>query len=215
MNNQEFRRKEVYRRSLPRRGQSLRYRLDRWPPLQANTPKLPVLHSSFNFILPPESDVRSVLPDGHVISSRHAGGSGSGWIDLPCPLQSLCQRHAPPSHRVELALYADDTAIIDTSRKPTLLVSYLESYLNDLRRWLSKWRIAINVPKSTILIFARAGRRFTQPRPLMLFGEPIQWVDTARYLGGDSRFTTQLVASHRPGQEEDCSNDGCVGSPPE
>ena len=81
--------------SIPRRGQSLRYRLDRWPPLQANAPKLPVLHSPFYFILLPGSDVRSVLPDGHVISSRHVGGSGSGWIDLPCPLQAVCQRHAP------------------------------------------------------------------------------------------------------------------------
>jgi len=32
-----------------------------------------------------------------------------------------------PSRHVELALYADDTAIIATSRKPTQLVSYLES----------------------------------------------------------------------------------------
>jgi len=32
-----------------------------------------------------------------------------------------------PSHHVELALYADDTAVIVTSRKPTLLISYLES----------------------------------------------------------------------------------------
>ena len=40
----------------------------------------------------------------------------------------------PPSHHVDLALYADDTAIIATSRKPTMLVSYLESYLNDLQR---------------------------------------------------------------------------------
>ena len=30
-----------------------------------------------------------------------------------------------PSHHVELALYADDTAVIATSRKSTLLVSYL------------------------------------------------------------------------------------------
>jgi len=37
-----------------------------------------------------------------------------------------------PSHHVELALYADDTANIATSRKPTLFVSYLESYLNQL-----------------------------------------------------------------------------------
>jgi hypothetical protein len=41
-----------------------------------------------------------------------------------------------PSHHVELALYADDTAIKATFRKPTLLVSYLEAYLNDLQRWL-------------------------------------------------------------------------------
>ena len=78
-----------------------------------------------------------------------------------------------PSHHVELALYADDTAIIATSRKPTLLVIYLESYLNDLQRWLSDWRITINVPKSTAIIFARAGWRFIQPRPVTLFGEPI------------------------------------------
>jgi hypothetical protein len=32
-----------------------------------------------------------------------------------------------PSHQVELALYADDTAIIASSRKPMLLVSYLVS----------------------------------------------------------------------------------------
>jgi len=97
--------------------------------------------------------------------------------------RSLNHHGSAPSHHVELALYADDTAIIATSRKPTLLVSYLESYLNDLQRWLSEWRIAINVTKSTAIIFARAGRRFIRPRPVTLFGEPIQWVETTRYLG--------------------------------
>ena len=58
-----------------------------------------------------------------------------------------------------------------------------ESYLNDLQRWLSEWRIASNVPKSTTIIFARARRRFVQPRPVTLFGEPIQWVDTICYVG--------------------------------
>ena len=32
-----------------------------------------------------------------------------------------------PSHNVDLVFYADHTAIIATSRKPTLLVSYLGS----------------------------------------------------------------------------------------
>ena len=79
-----------------------------------------------------------------------------------------------PSRHVWLALYSDDTAIIATARKPTLLVSYLEFYLNDLERWLSEWRIAINVSKSSAMIFPRAGRRFIQPRPVTLFGEPIK-----------------------------------------
>jgi hypothetical protein len=87
-----------------------------------------------------------------------------------------------PSHHVELALYADDTAIIVTFRKPTLLVSYLAAYLNDLQRLLTEWGIVINVSKSTAINFTRAGRRFIQPRPVTLFGEPIEWVDTTRYL---------------------------------
>jgi len=89
----------------------------------------------------------------------------------------------PSSHHVELALYEDDTAIIATSRKPTLLVIYLESYLNDLQRWLTEWRTAINVSKSTAIILAHAVQRFIQPRPVTLFGEPIEWVETTRYLG--------------------------------
>jgi len=79
-------------------------------------------------------------------------------------LFSLYVNDMPPhSHHVELALYADDMAIIATSRNPTLLVTYLESYLNDLQRWLSDCRIAINVTKSTAIIFSGAGRRFIQP----------------------------------------------------
>jgi len=98
-----------------------------------------------------------------------------------------------PLHHVELALYADATAIIATSRNLTLLVSYLESYLNGLQRRLSEWRIAINVSKSTVIIFACAGRRFVQPRPVTLFGEPIEWVETTRYLG--VTLDTQLTWS--------------------
>jgi hypothetical protein len=75
-----------------------------------------------------------------------------------------------PSHHVELALYGDDKAIVCTSRKPTLLFSYLESYLNELQRWLCEWRIAI-VSKSTAIIFAHDGRRFIQPRPVTVFGD--------------------------------------------
>jgi hypothetical protein len=81
-----------------------------------------------------------------------------------------------------LAVYADETAVMATFRKPTMLVTYLDSYLGDLQRLLSEWKIAISVSKSSAMISTRAGRCFIQPRPITLFGEPIQWVDTTHYL---------------------------------
>jgi len=57
-------------------------------------------------------------------------GVAQGGLNSPVLFSLYVNDMPPSSHHVELALYADDTAIIATSRKPTLLVSYLESYLN-------------------------------------------------------------------------------------
>ena len=83
-------------------------------------------------------------------------GSCTALIVLCCPL--LTDRKHCPSHN--LALHYSTTL-----------------------RWLSEWRITINMSKTTAIIFARAVRRFIQPRPVTLFGGPLKWVDTARYLG--------------------------------
>ena len=126
------------------------------------------------------------------------------YVDMPTPL-----------HHIELALYEDDTAVIAMSRKPTLLVCYLESYLNDLQRWLSEWRIAINVSKSTVIIFTHAGGRFIQPRPVTLLREPIEWVDTTRYLG--VTLDKGLIWSPHIDQvsKKTAQRMGMLGSPPE
>jgi hypothetical protein len=72
-------------------------------------------------------------------------GVAQGALVSPV-LFSLYVNDMPESSRhVELALYADDTALIATFRSPLLLVSYLETYLNTLELWLRDWRIAINV----------------------------------------------------------------------
>jgi len=52
----------------------------------------------------------------------------------------------------------------------------------NLKRGLSEWRIGINVSKLSAMLFAKASRRIPKPRPVQLVREPIQWVDTARYL---------------------------------
>jgi hypothetical protein len=126
-------------------------------------------------------------------SSRRVmrAGVAQGGLISPVLFSLYVNDMSSSSPHVELALNADDTAVIATSRKPTLFVSYLESYLNDLQWWLCEWRIAINVSKSSAMIFARDRRRFVQPLPVTLYGEPIEWFDTTRYLGVtlDTRLT--------------------------
>jgi hypothetical protein len=72
-------------------------------------------------------------------------GVAQGGIVSPV-LFSLYVNDIPtPSRHVELAQYADVTALIATSRDPSLLIGYLEAYLGRLEPWLWDWRIAIDV----------------------------------------------------------------------
>jgi retron-type reverse transcriptase len=88
---------------------------------------------------------------------RHMrAGVAQGGLVSPVLLSMYVNDMPVPSRHVELALYADDTAIIATSRKSALLMRYLATYLSDLERWLREWRIAINVSKSNTMLFAKA-----------------------------------------------------------
>lgn len=60
------------------------------------------------------------------LNAKHVDWRGTVCTSIPI-LFSLYVNDMPgPSQHVELALYADDTAIIATSRQPVLLVSYLQ-----------------------------------------------------------------------------------------
>jgi hypothetical protein len=72
-------------------------------------------------------------------------GVAQGGIVSPVLFSLYVNDISTPSRHVELAQYADDTALIATSRHPSLLVSYLEAYLGKLELWLRSWRIAIKV----------------------------------------------------------------------
>jgi len=88
-------------------------------------------------------------------SSRRGmrAGVAQGGLISPVLFSLYVNDIPPPSHHIELTLYVDDTTIIATSRNSTLLVSYLESYLNDLQRWLSEW--------STLLLAAGCSNGLT------------------------------------------------------
>ena len=144
--------------------------------------------------LVPDDILRSILSS--LLSSHIQDvlvGQAKGSLDLVSKLAYRISEVVPQpntAHDVELALYADDTAIIAMSLQTSLIVKYLESYLRDLERWLREWRIAINVSKCTAMLLAKTSR-IPKPQPVQFFGKAIHFVDTTRYLwvSLDTRLT--------------------------
>jgi hypothetical protein len=69
------------------------------------------------------------------------------------------------------------------SRSTLLLVKYLETYLNKLEYWLRDFRIAINITKSTALLFTKTRSCVHRPTLVQFFREPIQWVQCQYHYG--------------------------------
>jgi hypothetical protein len=134
-------------------------------------------------------------------------GLAQGWLVSPVLFSLYVNDMPTPSRHVELALYAEDTALIATSRSPLLLVRHLETYLNRPELWLRDWRIAINVSNSTAVLVTKTTRRVQRPSPPQPFGELIQWAVSARYLGV-TLDTAYLVGSRQPATEEGGSRIG-------
>jgi len=109
-------------------------------------------------------------------------GRAEGGIISPALFSLYAKDMRLSSRHFELDLYMHDTAVIAKFCQTALLLKYLETYLSDLERWLSEWRIVMKVSKRSAMLFTKAVRRTPTPRPVQLFTEPIRWVDTARYL---------------------------------
>lgn len=117
--------------------------------------------------------VRAGVPQGSVLSPL---------------LFTLYTSDIPRTHQVEIALFADDTALYTSDRNSNRVCIRLQAALDALGAWFRKWRIEVNPTKSAAVYFSRGNK---SPRPVTLFGEPIPWVQSARYLGVilDSRLS--------------------------
>jgi Reverse transcriptase (RNA-dependent DNA polymerase) len=96
----------------------------------------------------------------------------------------------PRSPHTEIALYADDTAIIAQSLHGKQACQYLEEALNDLEDWYEDWRIKVNVTKSNAVLFTRKKKssrkktiNYNETTTITLFDEEIPWKKDAKYLG--------------------------------
>jgi hypothetical protein len=140
-------------------------------------------------------------------------GVAQGGLISPVLFSLYVNDMPPSSHHVELALYADDTAVIATSRKATLLVSYLQSHLNDLQRWLSESRMCHQCLQEhrDYLRACRTALHSTYTSTTLRRANRMGRQNSLSW--GNPRYTPHLVASHRIGAEEDCAKDGYARSP--
>lgn len=95
-------------------------------------------------------------------------------------LFTLYTSDVPRHPQVELALFADDTALYASDKNKSRVRNRLQAALDTLGAWFRKWRIEVNPTKSTAVYFTRSP---LLPQPLLLFDKPIPWVRSARYLG--------------------------------
>lgn len=96
----------------------------------------------------------------------------------------------PQTAGVTIATYADDTAILASSKYATKASAILQRNLNEIHKWFDKWRIRASVNKSVQITFTL--RKETCP-PVNLGGRQLPHSDTVKYLGLhlDRRLTWQ------------------------
>jgi hypothetical protein len=85
----------------------------------------------------------------------------------------------PPS--TQLALYADDTAILAQYWRTDTIVHRLTHATSVLLRYFTRWKLQVNIHETEAIFFPR--RHPVPPAPLHFQHTVIQWNSQVRYLG--------------------------------
>lgn len=82
---------------------------------------------------------------------------------------------------MELALYADDSALYSSPDKTEIVIVKIQNHLDKIRIWAQKWKILLNLSKSTTVLFTL--RRPKNYKTLNLNGQNISWSHNLNILG--------------------------------
>ncbi|GFW23562.1 RNA-directed DNA polymerase from mobile element jockey [Trichonephila clavipes] len=114
-------------------------------------------------------------------------------LDFPAPLiksihsflshRSFRVNDIPQTDSSHLAMFADDTAVISQNKRFSVVISNLQHYISLLELWLNDWKIKVNASKSACLMFTRRPQLPVGLTPVTIFGQPVPWVNVAKYLG--------------------------------
>eukprot|EP00102_Acyrthosiphon_pisum_P012817 XP_008182117.1 PREDICTED: RNA-directed DNA polymerase from mobile element jockey-like [Acyrthosiphon pisum] len=87
----------------------------------------------------------------------------------------------PTTTNTEITLYADDSVIYSSSDKIENAIINIQTHLDEIQKWAQKWKIVLNLTKSTAVIFSL--RRPTNYNSLKINGHNIPWSQNIKYLG--------------------------------
>ncbi|GFV95028.1 probable RNA-directed DNA polymerase from transposon X-element [Trichonephila clavipes] len=115
------------------------------------------------------------------LSNEHSVSAGCPQGSLLGPLLfTLYINDIPDYSLTKINLYADDTAIHATYKKLETISFALNKHLLLLQNFYDKWKISINVEKSTAIIFTK---KQSLPPPIIMYNTQIPWSQEAKYLG--------------------------------
>lgn len=98
----------------------------------------------------------------------------------------------PKSPNCELSIFADDTALMSSARRPKTIIKNLQLGLRRIAAFFESWKIRINPSKSQCIFFTRRIKASNKPSTGLKFEDiEISWSDEVKYLGVlfDKRIT--------------------------
>ena len=105
----------------------------------------------------------------------------------------------PTDRRVYNCIYADDTAVVATSKSPSLVSQSLQVQTDKIVNYYLKWGLKVNPDETRAVIFTN--RLITTPTTNN-FGNQIEWTNVLQYLGIflDSKLNHRVHIKHIRGK---------------
>lgn len=114
------------------------------------------------------------------LSSLHPILSGVPQGSILGPtLYNVYVNDIPRHPFTELALYADDTAIIARAKKARTVQQHLQNHIDSIVLWMQNWKIKLNSTKCKAISIGTK----SPPSRLQIDGCTIDWSNSATYLG--------------------------------